>query len=131
MRGLLARWLILTGSILLAAYLIEGIAVTGFLSALLAAGFLGLLNVFFKPLLIILTLPINLLTFGLFTVVINALLLKMVSGVVSGLAIQSFGAAIWGAVIISLVNWGVNTWINEQGHIGRAHWEDGEDGRRR
>ena len=73
----LLRWFILTIAIIFASYLLEGIRVDDFLSAFLAAAFLGLLNIFFRPVLLILTLPINILSLGLFTFVINAILLKM------------------------------------------------------
>ena len=83
--GLLVRWLILTAAIMVASYLIQGIEVNGFFSAFFAAAILGVLNVFFRPILLILTLPINILTLGFFTFIINALLLKMASGVISAL----------------------------------------------
>ncbi|HOV85542.1 MAG TPA: phage holin family protein [Syntrophobacteraceae bacterium] len=105
MQGLLIRWLILTLAIVLSSYLIGGIRVSGFLPAFFAAALLGLLNTFFRPILILLTLPINLITFGLFTLVINALMLKMASGVVPGFQVQGFWAAFWGALVISIVNW--------------------------
>ena len=82
MKGLMIRWLLLTISIILTSYLIDGIVVRSFSSALFAALVLGILNALFRPILLIVTLPINILTLGLFTFVINALLLKMVSGVV-------------------------------------------------
>ena len=75
MRGILLRWLILTFAIVTAAYLFSGIHVNGFGSALFAALVLGILNAFFRPILFILTLPINVLSLGLFTFVINAVLL--------------------------------------------------------
>ena len=78
MNGILIRWLLLTISIILTSYLVEGIYVASFFSALFAALVLGILNALFRPLLIVITLPINILTLGLFTFVINALLLKMV-----------------------------------------------------
>ena len=74
MKGLLIRWLVLTVAILSAAYLVDGIVVSGFLSAFLAAAALGILNALLRPLLIILTLPLNILTLGLFTFIINAFL---------------------------------------------------------
>ena len=117
MRGLLIRWLVLTVAIMAAAYLIKGIAVTGFWSALLAAALLGVLNVFFRPILLLLTLPINILSFGLFTFVINAFLLLMASGVVSGLQVSGFGSALLGSLIISLVNWLLTSFINDQGRV--------------
>lgn len=105
---LLIKWLILTLSVLLAAYLLEGIRVSGFFSAFLAAAVLGFLNVFFRPILIVLTLPVNILTFGLFTFLINALILKMASGVIPGFEVQGFWAAVLGGLLISAVNWLLN-----------------------
>jgi putative membrane protein len=118
MRGIALRWLTLTGAILLASYLIDGIHVAGFMSALGAAAILGILNAFFRPIALILTLPINIITLGLFTFVINAVLLKMTSGVISGFDVSGFWTAVFGALVISLVSWGLNTMINERGHIG-------------
>ena len=117
MTGLLLRWLILTAAILIAAYLFNGIQVAGFGSALFAALVLGILNAFFRPILLILTLPINVLTLGLFTFVINALLLMMTSGVIGGLQVASFGAALLGSLIISLVSWLLSSFINGQGRV--------------
>lgn len=112
MHGLLVRWLILTVAILVAAYVIEGIQVSSFLSALFAAAVLGILNAFFRPILIILTLPINILSMGLFTFVINALLLMMASGVISDFHVQGFWSAILGSLIISLVNWFLSSFLD-------------------
>ena len=117
MRGLLVRWLVLTASIAAASYLISGIYVSGFFSAFFAAALLGILNTFLRPILIILTLPINVLTFGLFTFVINALLLKMASGVIPGFHVYGFWSAIFGSLVISIVNWLLNSYINDQGRI--------------
>ncbi len=115
--GLMIRWLILTAAITIASYLIGGIEVKGFFSAFLAAAILGVLNVFFKPILLILTLPINILTLGLFTFIINAVILKMASGVISGFQVHGFWSAIFGALVISLVNWLLTSFINEQGRV--------------
>lgn len=117
MQGLLLRWLILTVAILFAAYLFDGIQVSGFGSALFAALVLGILNAFFRPILLILTLPINVLTLGLFTFVINALLLMMTSGVIGGLEVAGFGPALLGSLIISLVSWLLSSFINDRGRI--------------
>jgi putative membrane protein len=105
MNLLLWRWLMLTLAIMFASYTVDGIVVSGALSAFFAAALLGLLNTFFRPLLLILTLPINILTFGLFTFVINALLLKMASGLIPGFYVMGFGPALLGSLIISVVNW--------------------------
>ena len=117
MRGIALRWLTLTGAILFAAYMLDGIQVSGFMSALGAAAVLGILNAFFRPIALILTLPINILTLGLFTFVINAVMLKMASGVIGGFEVQGFWPAIFGALIISLVSWGLNIFISERGTV--------------
>jgi len=117
MNGLLIRWLTLTAAILVAAYLFSGIQVAGFGSALFAALVLGILNAFFRPILLILTLPINVLTLGLFTFVINAFLLMMTSGVIGGLQVAGFGSALLGSLIISLVSWLLSSFINGRGRV--------------
>ncbi|OPY88265.1 MAG: Membrane protein of unknown function [Syntrophus sp. PtaU1.Bin208] len=109
----LLKWLILTLSVLLAAYLLEGIKVSGFFSALMAAAMLGFLNVFFRPILLVLTLPVNLLSLGLFTFLINALILKMASGVIPGFEVQGFWTAVLGALLISVVNGLLNAFLSK------------------
>lgn len=113
---LLVRWLILSAAIMVASYLVTGIRVESFFSALFAAAILGMLNTFFRPFLIILTLPINVLTFGLLTFVINALMLKMASGVIPGFHVHGFWSAVFGALIISLVNWLLASLIDDPGN---------------
>ena len=117
MNGVLIRWLVLTISIILTSYLVDGIYVESFFSALFAALVLGILNALFRPLLIVITLPINILTLGLFTFVINALLLKMVSGVVPGFYVYGFWSAVFGSLIISLVSWLLSSFVNGRGRI--------------
>jgi putative membrane protein len=127
--GLLVRWLILTVAIMVASYLIQGIEVKGFFSALFAAAILGVLNVFFRPILLILTLPINILTLGFFTFIINAVLLKMASGVISGFVVHGFWSAVFGGFIISVVSWLLNSFINDQGRVGYTDLRRKDDGR--
>jgi len=131
MKGIFTRWLILTGAIMFASYLLDGIRVSSFFSAFFAAAMLGILNAFFRPIVIILTLPINLLSLGLFTFVINALMLKMASGVISGFDVYGFWSAVFGSLVISVVSWLVSSFINERGtveyidlkHKGGNRWE--------
>jgi putative membrane protein len=131
MKGLFIRWLILTLSILAAAYLFEGIEVSSFFSAFFAAAVLGILNAFFRPVLILLTLPINLLTLGLFTFVVNALLLMLTSGIISGFHVQGFWSAVFGSLVISVVSWLLTSVVNDEGRIevivlrrrGKDRWE--------
>jgi putative membrane protein len=127
--GLLVRWLILTTAIMIASYLIQGIEVNGFFSAFFAAAILGVLNVFFRPILFILTLPINILTLGFFTFIINAVLLKMASGVISGFVVHGFWSAVFGGLIISVVSWLLNSFINDQGKVGYTDLRRRDDGR--
>ncbi|TET91224.1 MAG: phage holin family protein [Desulfobacteraceae bacterium] len=122
--GIFIRWLILTAAIMAASYLIDGIRVSGFFSAFCAAAVLGILNALFRPILFILTLPINIMTLGLFTFIINALLLKMASGVIPGFDVHGFWSAVFAALIISGVNWILSSFINEHGRIERV--EKGE-----
>jgi putative membrane protein len=129
MKGIVLRWLVLTLAIMLAAYLIRGIAVKSFFSALLAAAMLGILNAFFRPILIVLTLPINILTLGLFTFVINAILLMMASGVIGGFAVQGFWPALLGSLVISLISWLLSSFVNEQGRVGYIDLRKRHDGR--
>jgi putative membrane protein len=118
MKGLLLRWLLLTIAIILTSYLGVGIHVRSFFSAFFAAMVLGILNALFRPILILITLPINILTLGLFTFVINAVLLLMVSGVVSGFYVNGFFAAMFGSLVISLVSWLLSSFVTDRGRIG-------------
>ncbi len=131
MKGIFLRWLILTFSIIATSYLIDGIQVSGFLSAFSAAAILGILNAFFRPILLILTLPVNILSLGLFTFVVNAIVLMMVSGVISGFEVYGFWSAMFGSLLISLVSWLLTSFISERGtvqyidlkNVGGNRWE--------
>lgn len=125
--GIFIRWLILTAAIVAASYLIDGIRISGFFSAFCAAAVLGILNALFRPILFILTLPINIMTLGLFTFVINALLLKMASGIIPGFDVHGFWSAVFAALIISGVNWILSSFINEQGRIARVEKREMEE----
>lgn len=122
--GLLLRWLILTVAIIIASYLLEGIRVSGFFSAFCAAAVLGILNALFRPILILLTLPINILSLGLFTFVINAVMLMMVSGVISGFEVHGFWTAVFGSLIISIISWLLNSFISDRGRVERLDFID-------
>jgi len=117
MMGIFVRWLTLTGAIVFASYVLDGIHVSGFFSAFWAAAILGILNAFFRPIALILTLPINILSLGFFTFVINAFMLKLTSGVISGFDVYGFWSAIFGSLIISVISWLLNSFINEHGTV--------------
>lgn len=102
---LLLRWLINALVLLGIAYYVPGIRVAGFYAALIAALILGLVNAVIKPLIVFLTLPVNILTLGLFTFVINAFLFWFVATVVKGFEVTGFWPAFWGALIMSVVSW--------------------------
>jgi len=124
MRGVLLRWLVLTLAVLVASWLLDGIRVTGILPAFLAAAVLGILNAFFRPLLILLTLPINILTLGLFTFLINALMLKIASEVITGFEVHGFWTAVIGALIIGSVSWLLNGFVGGRGKVEHASYID-------
>ena len=117
MEGIIIRWLILTFAIIVTSYLMDGIHAAGFFSAFFAAAILGVLNMFFRPIILLLTLPINILSLGLFTFIINAFLLMMVSGVISGFEVKGFWPAVFGSLLISIVSWLLNSFINNKGRI--------------
>ena len=117
MRGVIVRWLTLTVAIVATSYVLEGIQIAGFGAALAAAALLGILNAFFRPIAILLTLPINILSLGLFTFIINALMIKMVSGVIPGFDVIGFWTAIFGALIVSIISWLLNSFIGPGGRL--------------
>lgn len=102
---LIVKLVITALALLLVAYVLPGVEVTGFYIALIVALLLGLLNLIVRPILILLTLPINILTLGLFTFVINGLLFWFVATFVDGFAVNGFWAAVLGALIVSVVSW--------------------------
>ena len=102
--NILITWLVSALVILVAAYLLPGIHVASFLTALVLALVLGILNAILKPILLILTLPINVLTLGLFTIVINALLIMLAATIVPGFTVANFGWAVLFSILISLFN---------------------------
>jgi putative membrane protein len=124
MRGVLLRWLVLTAAVLAASWFLDGIRVDGLLSAVLAAATLGILNAFLRPLIILLTLPVNILTLGLFTFVINALMLQIVSEMIPGFTVHGFWTAVFGALIIGFVSWLLNTFVGGRGRVERTSYID-------
>ena len=99
---LITRWLLLAAALLLVAYLYSGVSVTSFGAALIAALVLGLLNTIVRPLLVLLTLPVTLLTLGLFLFVINALMFWAAAGLLDGFNVSGFTAALIGSLLYSL-----------------------------
>lgn len=109
MLNAIIRWILLALAIMLVAFIIPGINVAGFWAALIAALVIGLINLFIRPIIMALALPINLLTLGLFTFVINALLLMLAGYLVPGFNVNGFIPALLGSILLSilsvLINW--------------------------
>jgi putative membrane protein len=102
MLKLLLKWLLSATALLAVAYLYGGVEVSGFGAAMWAALFIGLLNALVRPVLFVLTLPITVLTLGLFFFVLNAAMFYAASGVIDGFAVRSFGAALIGSIMYSV-----------------------------
>lgn len=100
---LLLRWLLSAAALLAVTYLYSGVQVSSFTSALIAAAVIGLLNMIVRPVLVVLTLPVTIVTFGLFLFVINALMFWAASGLLGGFVVKGFVAALIGSLIYSLL----------------------------
>jgi len=109
MTSLFIRWAITASTVYISQFLVDGILVKNFFSAIIASLFIGFLNTFIKPILALITLPAILLTFGLFMLVINTLLLWFAGEILEGIEITGFIPAFWGSIIISLGTWFGNT----------------------
>lgn len=105
---LLLRWAISALSVYAAAYIVPGVHVANPWSAFVAALVIGLVNALIRPILLLLTLPINIVTLGLFTLVINALMFWFASTIAQGFSVANFQAAFLGALVYWLVSWLVN-----------------------
>jgi putative membrane protein len=106
-QSFLLRWLFNAVAIYLTTLIIRGITVPDFKAAVVAALVLGIVNAFIRPLVLILTLPVNILTLGLFTLVVNALMLYIVSAI-TALHVTTFWAALVGAMLIALISMGLS-----------------------
>ena len=100
---LLLKWLLSAASLLFVAYVYSGVEVKSFTSALIAAFVIGLFNVVLRPLLVVLTLPVTIVTVGLFLFVINALMFWATASVLDGFHVAGFGAALLGSLIYSVL----------------------------
>jgi putative membrane protein len=105
---LLLVWLINAAALLVLPYLMASIRVESIPTALIAALLLGLVNTFIRPLLVLLTLPVTLVTLGLFIFVINALLFWLVGSFVQGFHVAGFWSAFFGAILYSIISWALS-----------------------
>lgn len=115
--GFLLRVAVNALAIVLAASILPGIEVDGIVPALAAAVLLGLVNAFVRPVLLILTLPITLVTLGLFLFVLNGLCFWLVASVVKGFHVAGFGSAMLGALAVSAASWIVTALISDSGRV--------------
>ena len=102
---LLLAWLIHTVALLAVAYLLPGVSVASFGAALIAALVLGLVNTVIRPILVLLTLPVTILTLGLFIFVINGLLFWFVGSILQGFFVAGFWSGVLGALVFSVISW--------------------------
>lgn len=107
----LLQWLVSGLAIIITAYLLPGVRVTGFFAALVTALILGLINAFIRPVLILLTLPLNILTLGLFTLVINALLIMLAAAIVPGFSVHGFWWALLFGLVLAVISYALGTLV--------------------
>lgn len=105
MESYLVHWIASSLAVMLTAYLVPGFRVDSFLAALMAALVIGFVNMFIWPLLVFLTLPLTLLTFGLFLLVVNGLSLKIAAALTPGFSIKGIFPAIMGAIVLSIIGY--------------------------
>ena len=110
----LLKWLVNSLAIMLIAWLIPGVGVAGFWTAIWLVVLLGLINITLKPLLIVLTLPINLLTLGFFTFIINAVLILFAASIIQGFAVDGFGVALLFSLVLSVFTYLINIIFKNQ-----------------
>jgi len=108
MKVFLLRWLINTVSLLAVVHIVAGVSVDRWQTTMIAALVIGLLNAFIRPLLLVLTLPVNLLSLGLFTLVINGCLFYLAAWLVNGFHVAGFWSAFLGALVFSIISWLLN-----------------------
>jgi putative membrane protein len=101
--SLLIRWVVVALGLLLVAAILPGVAISGFMTALIAALVFGLVNLMVKPLVSLLTLPINMMTLGLFSFVINALMFGLTAWLVPGFIVTGIWSALLGSVLLSII----------------------------
>ena len=117
MQGLVVRWLVSALALYLTSLVVNGVHVSGVMSLLFAAVTIGILNSVIRPILLLLTLPLNILTLGLFTFVVNGLMLKIASDVVKGFTVDGLWPAIAAALLMSFFSFFINLLIGDNGKV--------------
>lgn len=117
MQGILIRFVVTGVAVLLAAEIVPGIRVESFSAGLATVIVFALLNAVVRPVLYVLSLPLIVVTLGLFVVIINALLLQFVAWLVKGFVVEGFWPSVWGALLISAVSTLINLLVSDQGRV--------------
>ena len=121
MKGFFTRILITMLGLLIARMIIPGISIPGWADLLVAALLLGLVNAIVRPILFVLTLPLTLITLGLFLLVLNGISLAIVAWLMPGVTVSGLGAATLGALVVTVTGWFANAFIGSSGRIERMH----------
>lgn len=115
--GFLFR-LVITGlGLFAAAHIVPGVQIRGFGTLVVSALLLGIVNAFIRPIVLILTLPITVLTLGLFILVVNGISLELVAWLVPGFRLSGLGAAILGSIVVGLTSWFASTFVGSRGRL--------------
>ena len=122
MVNILLRWIVYALIIVFVSWIIPGIEVDNFISAMLVCIIMALINTFIKPFLQIITLPVTIITFGLFTFVINALMLMLAGWIAPGFEVEGFVSALLGSLLLSLLS--ITAWLKEK---HRRYYSNAED----
>ena len=117
MKGLLIRWVINALALILISQVIKGIVVDSIFAAFVAAAVLGVINAILRPILLLVSLPITILTLGLFALVINGLMLHLAGTLVKGFHVYGFWSPVFVALFLSVISWIANAFINDRGRI--------------
>ncbi len=117
MRGFIIRWVINAFALIFTAWLLKGFDFQGVFAPFVAALVIGVLNAVLRPFLILITLPLNLLTLGLFTFVVNGFLIYITAKVVNGFVVENFWAAFVGAILLSIISFLLSFFVSDQGRL--------------
>jgi len=117
MAGFLLRLAIGAASLWVAARLIPGMHIEGTATLMLAAFLLGFVNAVVRPILVLLTLPVTIVTLGLFLLVVNAAMLALVAALLDGFQLADFGSAVLGSIVVGVVGWLASWWVGPTGRI--------------
>lgn len=113
-RSFLVKIAVIALALLITEKLFDGISIDNSLTLLAVAVLIGILNAVIKPLLVIITIPITVISLGLFYLVINALILMLAAALIDGFTIASFGTAFWGAIVLSFISMILENWFKDK-----------------